>query len=159
MTYAELGRARGIKIASAERLASRRKWRRQLSNDGTTRIAVPMDDARRRTDEADDARDDGTRVVSGLEAALSTLREQLEHERSRADQATAAAERSEVRLAVMAKLVRQALESALTAQEAANAKVEAALAAERAGKAKAASHAAALRQAEGTTSTLGGLVP
>jgi hypothetical protein len=76
MTYAELGQLRGINTASAKRLASRRKWRRQPGNDGTARVAVPVD-----------------------EAALSMLREQLERERSRADQATVAAERTAAELA------------------------------------------------------------
>ena len=98
MTYAELGQARGINTASAKRLASRRKWRRQPGNDGTARVAVPVDEAMRRSDNARDARGDVARLVSDLEAALSTLQEQLERERSRADQATEAAERNAERL-------------------------------------------------------------
>jgi hypothetical protein len=81
MTYAELGRARGINTASAKRLASRRRWRRQPDNDGTARVAVPVDEARYRTGNAYEAGDDVTRLVSGPEAALATLREQLERER------------------------------------------------------------------------------
>ena len=41
LTYAEIGRARGISTASANRLAFRRKWRRQTGNDGIARVAVP----------------------------------------------------------------------------------------------------------------------
>ncbi len=130
MTYAELGQARGINTASAKRLASRRKWRRQPGNDGTARVAVPVDEAMRRSDNARDARGDVARLVSDLEAALSTLQEQLERERSRADQATEAAERNAERLieaefdisrlraaAETAALLRDALETALTAEE------------------------------------------
>jgi hypothetical protein len=47
MTYAELGRVRGISTASATRLAFRRKWQRQAGNDGTARVAVPANEARR----------------------------------------------------------------------------------------------------------------
>ena len=108
--------------------------------------------------------------MRGLEAALSTLREQLERERSRADQATEAAERSAARLAEteaqiaklqaagkMALLARVSLERALTAEEAAKAKVEATLAAEQAARAKAEVDAAALRQAEQVRRALGRL--
>jgi hypothetical protein len=42
LSYGELGQARGISTASAIRLAFRRKWRRQDSNDGTVRVAVPV---------------------------------------------------------------------------------------------------------------------
>ena len=115
-------------------------------------------------------RDDVTRLVSGLEARLAALREQLESERSRADQATEAAERSASRLAEteaqvaklraaaeMAALGRDALERALTAEEAAKAKAEPALAAARAARAKAEAEAAALRQVEQVRRALGRL--
>ena len=170
MSYTELGQARGINTASAKRLALRRKWRRQAGNDGTARVAVPLHEITPRTSKALAARDEVTRLVRGLEAALSTLREQLERERSRADQATEAAERSAARLAEteaqiaklqaagkMALLARVSLERALTAEEAAKAKVEATLAAEQAARAKAEVDAAALRQAEQVRRALGRL--
>jgi hypothetical protein len=42
MSYAELGRARGISAASAKRLAMRRRWRCRQANDGTSRVAIPV---------------------------------------------------------------------------------------------------------------------
>jgi hypothetical protein len=72
MTYAELGRARGISPASAKRLAIRRHWRRHQGNDGTARVAVPVTEAVRRdeavaptSDVTSDAPGDVTRDVTG----------------------------------------------------------------------------------------------
>ena len=42
MTYAELAQARGIKEPAAVRLVQRRSWERQMGNDGSARIAVPV---------------------------------------------------------------------------------------------------------------------
>jgi hypothetical protein len=47
MTYAELADVRGISRASAERLVRRRKWPRQVGNDGVVRVIVPLTDARK----------------------------------------------------------------------------------------------------------------
>src|SRR3984957_18826892 len=126
MPYGEPGEARGINTASAKRLAFRRKWRRQAGNDGTARVAVPVDEVTRRAGRALNATEDISRLVSGLEAALATLREQLEHERDRADRAVKAAEQGAARLeeaeariaklraaADTAALVRDSLERAL----------------------------------------------
>jgi DNA repair exonuclease SbcCD ATPase subunit len=161
MTYAELGQARGINTASAKRLAARRKWRRQPGNDGTARVAVPVGEAMLRTGKTHSAREDIARLVSNLEAALTTLQEQLERERGRADQAADAAERSAVRLeaaegqiarlraaAETAVLVQDALERALTAKERSMRQLEGEAAAERAARAEAEADAATLRQAE-----------
>jgi hypothetical protein len=46
MTYAELGKARGISAKSAERLAQRRRWPRQIGNDGMARVLVPLGEDR-----------------------------------------------------------------------------------------------------------------
>jgi hypothetical protein len=53
LTYAELADVRGISRASAERLARRRRWPRQLGNDGIVRVIVPPSEA---TAEAADTR-------------------------------------------------------------------------------------------------------
>jgi hypothetical protein len=42
MTYAELGRLRGISAASAKRLALRHGWRKTAGNDGLARVSVPV---------------------------------------------------------------------------------------------------------------------
>jgi len=65
MTYAELGHVRGISTASATRLAFRRKWQRQAGNDGTARVAVPANEARRQIERAHDDVDD-TEEVAGF---------------------------------------------------------------------------------------------
>jgi len=41
MTYADLGRARGISTASAKRLAIRRRWRRHQGNDEPLALQCP----------------------------------------------------------------------------------------------------------------------
>jgi hypothetical protein len=46
MTYAELGMARGISAKSAERLVQRRRWPRQIGNDGIARVLVPLGEDR-----------------------------------------------------------------------------------------------------------------
>jgi hypothetical protein len=90
MTYAELGRVRGISTASATRLAFRRKWQRQGGNDGTARVAVPASEAQRQPERSHDNRDDDRgdvrRLVSALEAAIAAS-----GERTEADAATIAA--------------------------------------------------------------------
>jgi hypothetical protein len=89
-TYAELGQARGISTASATRLAFRRKWRRQVANDGTARVSVPADEAKpvmtRVTSRHDDM-DDVTRALDALTDQVTELRAGLrsDHERQRAD--------------------------------------------------------------------------
>jgi hypothetical protein len=76
MTYAELGQSRGISVASAKRLAARRRWRRQPGNDGTVRIGVPAgaeeppDTAARTV-----PRDILVQAVTALEAALDVIRD------------------------------------------------------------------------------------
>jgi hypothetical protein len=162
MTYAELGLARGINTASAKRLAARRKWRRQPGNDGTARVAVPLDEAMRRAGTPDDdARDNFTRLAADLEAALATLQEQLAFERDRADQAMDTVERTAARLAEAetqigtlwsaaetAALLRDALETALTAEERTRRRLEAEVTAAQAAKAAAEARAETLRHAE-----------
>ena len=161
MSYAELGSARGINIASAKRLTVRRKWRRQAGNDGTTRVAVPLDEATPWTGKAPAADDSVTLLVSSLEAALSALREQLEREHARADEATEAAKQTAAQLAEteaqvmelraaaeMNRLVRGSLERALRAEEVINAEAQEALVVERAARAMAEADASAFREAE-----------
>jgi hypothetical protein len=98
MTYAELGRARGISKESALKLALRRKWRKQDDNHGHVRVYVPIDWVSSRDMGADNRADAGadiSHVISGLEAAITTLRDQITTANTRADQAEARAERAE----------------------------------------------------------------
>lgn len=83
MSYAELGKIRGISKESSLKLALRRKWRKQLSNTGIVRVCVPPGFADQR-DIGVDARADEDlgavdieRIVNGLGDALAILREQL----------------------------------------------------------------------------------
>ena len=82
LSYGELGQARGISTASAIRLAFRRKWRRQDGNDGTVRVAVPVDEAKPQGEVADSHGDgvgrDIGQVVGLLETAATMLRERGE---------------------------------------------------------------------------------
>jgi hypothetical protein len=105
MTYAQLADMRRISAASAERLVRRKGWVRTTGNDGVVRILVPLLEARktsqrtksvRRTfmsGQADSPGDNALvrtadiSVVRTLEAAVSALSAQLEHERDRASRA------------------------------------------------------------------------
>ena len=95
LSYRELAKALGITVDSARRLATRHKeWPRQKANDGTVRVAVPLD---RLPDDAPDApRDDGPDVepdigtdtlgtVAALQAHIETLRDALAKAEARAD--------------------------------------------------------------------------
>ena len=107
MTYAELAVIRGISAASAERLVRRRRWVRQLGNDGIVRVFVPLTEIRnpRKTAAPDnalsvpgqprtsprssgaDVRQDIGAAVRALETAVATLREQLTIANDRAERA------------------------------------------------------------------------
>jgi hypothetical protein len=97
LTYAELAEARGISKASATRMAFRRRWRRQVGNDGVARVAVPIgqdtpqEAPNRDTRPANqDGSMDGARVMEAAIASLTEARNQAEaradREQSRADQ-------------------------------------------------------------------------
>jgi dsDNA-specific endonuclease/ATPase MutS2 len=126
MSYAELGQVRGISTASATRLAFRRKWRRQSGNDGTVRVAVPIDEAKpqKAREDKDDDRADITRAVTALETAVSTLRDQFEHERGRAERAEQAREAERTR-ADRAEEEQTRLETVLETEQTARASAEA----------------------------------
>ena len=101
MTYAELGEARGISPKSAERLAQRRRWPRQVGNDGMARVVVPIGEDRvtpRRqglTSSPDIATRRGVTstpyigdvIGAAIHDLVAPLSAQLEHERTRADRA------------------------------------------------------------------------
>src|SRR5690348_12964215 len=92
MSYAELGRLRGISAASAKRLSNRRRWAKQPGNDGTTRVAVPAAEAVvRETDPGDISGD-----VSCLLMEANTRADEVNR---RADVAVALADRTLTQLA------------------------------------------------------------
>jgi hypothetical protein len=169
MTYAELGRVRGISTASATRLAFRRKWQRQGGNDGTARVAVPVSEAHRQPerthDDRDDDRGDVKRLIMALEAAISASGERAKAdaetiemqaalivaERNRADAEAGRADRAEAaRGAAIAladqtvALLKDAVDRAQQLAREAGRSVEAAQMAQ----AEAEADAAELRQAE-----------
>src|SRR3954447_4786953 len=108
LTYTQLAEARGISRASAERLVRARKWPRILGNDGVAIVIVPPGEAspgsgggsgpgsrerkpggrhRPRTLPHDPPPDHAPDIRGMIEAAVWPLREQLEHERGRANRA------------------------------------------------------------------------
>jgi hypothetical protein len=169
MSYLEISDARGISVASAKRLTLRRKWRRQAGNDGTARVAVPNSELTPRAKTSKNfVAADAARIIETLETAVSALREQLERERDRADQAIDATAQAATRLAEaeaqnadlksavqFASMRRESLERALTAQEALNADLDLALGVEQAAREKAEADATALRETEAARRKLG----
>ena len=104
MTYLELADVRGISAPSAERLARRRKWARQVGNDGVARVLVPLEEARKparngtrelaagqspdiRTVPPDVTPDILPAIREVIREVVVPLTEQLERERNRADRA------------------------------------------------------------------------
>jgi hypothetical protein len=97
MTYAELGRVRGISTASAKRLAIRRRWRRHQGNDGTARVAVPATEAAPREGRSGDDTSDITPAVEVLRQAVEALRERAASADTRAEAAERRAGAAETR--------------------------------------------------------------
>lgn len=93
LSYTEIARVRGIGRESAVKLAQRERWRRIRGNDGAARVLVPpewLKPAREPSGEQPPERSPAlSHTVTLLEGALTTLREQLERERTRADTAIA----------------------------------------------------------------------
>ena len=107
MTKAELAAVRGISVESADRLIRRQGWRKVPGNDGRARVLVPLSELRTfeqpcadsPTDAPAPDPTDNTQAVRIAEAALATLREQIERERVRADSAQADRDRLAARVA------------------------------------------------------------
>jgi hypothetical protein len=70
ISYRELADARGISLASAKRIANRRRWPRQAGNDGTARVGVPQDEMQPARDVP---QDDGADVLPGVVEALTAI--------------------------------------------------------------------------------------
>ena len=124
MSYAELGRSRGISTASAKRLSNRRRWRKQAGNDGTTRVAVPVDEAvPRETASGDDPGDVSfnARALGILESALTEANKRAEAALALADRADARADRAEARAEAAEHAAKQAQGEALATAQAAEA--------------------------------------
>jgi hypothetical protein len=173
LSYAELGQARGISTASAIRLAFRRKWRRQDGNDGTVRVAVPVDETNPQTEAADSDRDgigrDIGQAIGLLETAATMLRERGEDAdvmvaalHASADEALA---RAEAETATEREARRQAESARVDAQaqlskvqqdfERISREAEARCATEQAAREKAEAEAAQLRQQNQARRSLG----
>jgi hypothetical protein len=101
MTYDELAVVRSIQRDGARRLAQRHRWRRHAGNDGKARVLVPRewmsgDGTTPRDSRRDVARDktaasgtvapDVAGVVTALQGAIDTLRQQLGRADARADE-------------------------------------------------------------------------
>lgn len=97
LTYGELAARRGISLAAARRLTLRRRWSKQIGNDGKTRVIVPASAAMADATPAQeppadpttvqalaDALTDAMRVVPMLECALAAERERADRAEHRA---------------------------------------------------------------------------
>jgi hypothetical protein len=86
MTYAELADVRGISAASAERLVRRRRWSRQVGNDGVVRVRVPLAEARKpRKTAVADIRTSAPDITPVLREQLAKANQWAEAEHARAD--------------------------------------------------------------------------
>ncbi|PDS61266.1 hypothetical protein CO653_34150 [Rhizobium anhuiense] len=95
MTYRELADRLGVKLESARKTVRRKGWRRVDGNDGTIRIAVPVEalpvPADSPTVDAGDSPSDSLPVVDVaiLEERIEGLKALADAERRRADAAEA----------------------------------------------------------------------
>ncbi len=64
MTYEALAERLGINVASARRLALRKRWQKGKGNDGRAIVQVPEDFLERRTDSLDDSPADDVTTVA-----------------------------------------------------------------------------------------------
>jgi hypothetical protein len=99
LTYAELAAVRGISRASAERLARRKRWPRQVGNDGIARVIVPLAAVDGGTpdnmadnhpgyhgpDKVNNISDATSDILAAIREVVTPLAAALEHERARAD--------------------------------------------------------------------------
>jgi hypothetical protein len=97
LTYEALAVARDIQRDAARRLAQRHRWRRQTGNDGLARVLVPPewvstsrdiagDDLGLATAQPDVVAPDVAGVVTALQGAIDTLRQQLVRADARSDE-------------------------------------------------------------------------
>jgi len=94
MSYEAAAEALGINGESVRRMARRKKWRRQIGNDGKGLVEVPDEMLAERADkpEADppgdreDGREDARALIARLEAELAGARELVSAERRRGDE-------------------------------------------------------------------------
>lgn len=89
LSYRELAERLGVKPESARKMAQRKRWRRDVANDGTARVHVPLEALPVPGDIPPDVPGDVTPdvPVAVLEAQIAALREIVEAERRRADAA------------------------------------------------------------------------
>lgn len=94
LTYRELADRLGVKPESARKTVQRKRWQRVTGNDGTVRIAVPVDALPQSRDDAPDSPQDSPQdspvvYARELEVRLEGLRMLLQAESRRADTAEA----------------------------------------------------------------------
>lgn len=94
LTYKELAGRLGVKLESARKTVRRKGWRRVDGNDGTVRIAVPIEALpvpadSPTVDAGDSPSDSPAAVVALLEERIEGLKALADAERRRADAAEA----------------------------------------------------------------------
>ena len=144
MTYAELAEARGITTGSAEQLARRRRWPRQLGNDGMVRVTVPLGEDHviprhkgpMKVPDIGEGEGDmtppdiGEVIGQAVREAVAPLAAQLEQERGRADRLwlelleARVSERMAERVAAEAVELRKRADDATTAERVARAEAD-----------------------------------
>jgi hypothetical protein len=123
LSYAELADARRIDKQSAIRLTRRHQWQRQKDNHGIVRTYVPEEWAGVPSEQAAGSMDTYSEMsvamaFKPMEAAIAALREQLEHERTRADRAEQSRETERYRVEALRDRI-EALQAQVAVAEAA----------------------------------------
>lgn len=91
LTYRELADRLGVKVESARKTVLRKKWRKVVGNDGTTRIQVPIEYLPSPKDSPKDTANDSPKdsLTLELQVRIEGLKALVESEARRADAAEA----------------------------------------------------------------------
>lgn len=90
MTYKEIAEHLEIKLPSARRLVMRKKWTKNIGNDGETRVSVPLEFLSNKDDNRSDShsdKDSDKIEIEILKTKVDVLEKLADSERKRADAA------------------------------------------------------------------------
>jgi hypothetical protein len=97
-SYDELGELLGVKAESARKTAQRKRWQRVRANDGTVKVAVPVDEMPEPETKAGPVADESRMTIAVLESQIDGLKQIVAAERQRAEAESKRADAAESRL-------------------------------------------------------------